>query len=75
LNRINRLQLWILQFGKTQFDNSFVFNNGIFQLLIRIYQALNTKTLKTRQVVMTNRVYDELLKLWENSIKIMGKLN
>jgi alkylhydroperoxidase family enzyme len=22
--------------GKTQFDNSFVFNNGIFQLLIRI---------------------------------------
>lgn len=23
--------------GKTQFDNSFVFNNGIFQLLIRIF--------------------------------------
>jgi len=36
LNRINRLQLWIFQFGKTQFDNSFVFNNRIFQLLIRI---------------------------------------
>lgn len=33
------------------------------------YQALNTKTLKTRQVAMTNRVYEELLNLWENSDK------
>jgi integrase len=33
------------------------------------FQALNTKTLKTRQVMMTNRVYDELQKLWESSDK------
>jgi integrase len=32
-------------------------------------QALNTKTLKTRQVVMTQRLYDELLKLWLASDK------
>jgi len=38
LNRINRLQLLVFQFGKTPFDNSFVFNNRIFQLLIRILE-------------------------------------
>lgn len=31
------------------------------------YQALNTKTLKSRQVAMTNRVYSELTKLWKLS--------
>ncbi len=45
------------------------FSDLDFQNRLITYQALNTKTLKTRQVVMTNRVYDELLKLWENSIK------
>ncbi len=31
------------------------------------FQALNTKTLKTRQVAMTARVLQELKTLWENS--------
>jgi integrase len=38
------------------------------------YQALNTKTLKTRQVAMTNRVYDELNRLWESSDKSENSL-
>lgn len=33
------------------------------------YQAMNTKTLKTRQIAMTARVYNELSKLWEESSK------
>lgn len=45
------------------------FSDLDFQNRLITYQALNTKTLKTRQVAMTNRVYDELKKLWENSDK------
>lgn len=45
------------------------FDDIDFQNRLITYQALNTKTLKTRQVALTNRVYEELLKLWENSDK------
>lgn len=38
-----------------------------FERRLITYQALNTKTLKTRQVAMTERVYRELLELWNNS--------
>jgi integrase len=47
-----------LKFADLDFENRLI-----------TFQALNTKTLKTRQVVMTNRVYAELQKLWENSDK------
>jgi integrase len=47
-----------LKFGDLDFENKMI-----------TFQALNTKTLKTRQVMMTNRVYDELQKLWESSDK------
>lgn len=43
------------------------FSDLDFQNRLITYQALNTKTLKTRRVAMTNRVYNELLNLWENS--------
>jgi integrase len=45
------------------------FSDLDFQNRLITYQALNTKTLKKRQVAMTNRVYDELKKLLENSDK------
>jgi integrase len=45
------------------------FSDLDFENRLITFQALNTKTLKTRQVMMTNRVYDELQKLWENSDK------
>lgn len=34
-----------------------------------IIEALNTKTLRTRQVVMTQRLFEELLALWDKSSK------
>lgn len=37
-------------------------------------QALNTKTLKMRQVAITQRFYDELIRLWENSDKNLDSL-
>jgi len=45
------------------------FSDLDFKNKLITYQALNTKTLKTRQVAMTLRVYEELLNLWENSDK------
>lgn len=45
------------------------FSDLDFEKWLITFQALNTKTLKTRQVVMTSRVYAELQKLWENSDK------
>ncbi len=45
------------------------FSDLDFQNRLITYQALNTKTLKTRQIAMTTRVYNELSKLWENSSK------
>lgn len=45
------------------------FSDLDFEKRIITYQALNTKTLKTRQVMMTNRVFNEFQKLWENSDK------
>lgn len=48
----------LLKFSDLDFENRLI-----------TYQALNTKTLKKRQVAMTSRVYDELQKLWENSDK------
>lgn len=38
-----------------------------FENRLITFQALNTKTLKKRKIVMTNRAYDELLRLWEKS--------
>ena len=43
------------------------FSDLDFENRLITYQALNTKTLKTRQIAMTNRVYDELQKLWASS--------
>ncbi len=48
----------LLKFSDLDFENRLI-----------TYQALNTKTLKKRQVAMTARVYDELQKLWEDSDK------
>lgn len=48
----------LLKFSDLDFENRLI-----------TYQALNTKTLKKRQIGMTNRVYNELQKLWENSDK------
>ncbi len=45
------------------------FSDLDFEKRLITFQALNTKTLKTRQVMMTSRVYDELKKLWESSDK------
>jgi integrase len=45
------------------------FSDLDFENRLITYQALNTKTLKTRQIAMTTRVYNELSKLWENSSK------
>jgi integrase len=38
------------------------------------FQALNTKTLKTRKVAVTNQLYDELLTLWNQSDKQSNSL-
>jgi integrase len=45
------------------------FSDLDFENRLITFQALNTKTLKKRQIIMTSRVYDELLKLWESSNK------
>jgi integrase len=45
------------------------FSDLDFENRLITFQALNTKTLKKRQVGMTNRVYNELLALWEKSSK------
>lgn len=46
----------LLKFADLDFENK-----------LMTFQALNTKTLKTRQVAMTARVLQELKTLWENS--------
>ena len=45
-----------------------------FEKRLITYQALNTKTLKTRQVAMTERVYNHLQILWINSGKNLDSL-
>lgn len=45
------------------------FSDLDFENRLITFQALNTKTLKKRSLMMTNRIYDELQKLWENSDK------
>lgn len=45
------------------------FSDLDFERRLITYQALNTKTLKTRQVAMTERVYDELISIWNRSEK------
>lgn len=45
-----------------------------FQKRLITFQALNTKTLKTRQVAMTTRLFGELQVLWENSDKNLDGL-
>lgn len=43
------------------------FSDINFESGLITFQALNTKTLKTRKVAMTETLRQELLKLWENS--------
>lgn len=50
------------------------FSDLDFQNKLVTYQALNTKTLKTRQIAMTARVCQELQTLWENSDKNLNAL-
>jgi molybdate transport system regulatory protein len=50
------------------------FSDLDFENRLITYQALNTKTLKTRQIAMTTRVYNELSKLWEDSSKSEDEL-
>ncbi len=45
------------------------FSDLDFENRLITFQALNTKTLKTRQIAMTTRVHSELSKLWEDSNK------
>lgn len=52
-----------LRFADLDFENRLI-----------TYQALNTKTLKTRQVAMTKRVYEVLLDLWSKSDQDLGAL-
>lgn len=53
----------LLKFSDLDFENKLI-----------TYQALNTKSLKTRKIAMTKRVFDELLNLWENSDKKVDSL-
>ena len=48
------------------------FSDLDFENRLITYQALNTKTLKTRQIAMTTRVYNELSNLWKDSNKKGG---
>ena len=50
------------------------FSDLDFERRLITYQALNTKTLKTRQVAMTDRVCNELLTIWTNSNKNLDSL-
>lgn len=45
-----------------------------FQKGLITFQALNTKTLKTRKVAITGNLNDELLILWNNSNKELDSL-
>ncbi len=50
------------------------FSDMDFENKLITFQALNTKTLKTRKIAMTTRVYNILLKLWEKSNKDFNSL-
>jgi integrase len=50
------------------------FSDLDFENKLMTYQALNTKTLKTRQIAMTTRVYNELSRLWQDSSKNENEL-
>lgn len=54
------------RFGETKLLK---FSDLDFKNKLITYQALNTKTLKKRQIFITNRVNDELQNLWQNSDK------
>ncbi len=45
-----------------------------FENRLITFQALNTKTLKTRKVAITNHFYDELMRLWNESNKDLDSL-
>lgn len=45
-----------------------------FQTGLITFQALNTKTLKTRKVAITNNLNEELITLWNNSDKNLDSL-
>lgn len=47
------------------------FSDLDFERRLITYQALNTKTLKTRQVAMTERVYEELNAIWIRSNRVL----
>jgi integrase len=51
-----KMETLLLKHSDLDFDNRLI-----------TYQALNTKTLKTRQVAMTARLHDELQALWVSS--------
>jgi integrase len=51
-------EMFKLTWQFVDFENSFI-----------TFQALNTKTLKTRQVALTQRLYNELQSLWQKSDK------
>lgn len=58
-----KMETMLLKFSDLDFQNRLI-----------TYRALNTKTLKRRQVAMTSRVYEELSKLWESSDKNLDSL-
>ncbi len=45
-----------------------------FENRLITFQALNTKTLKTRKVALTNQFYHELIRLWNESNKDLDSL-
>lgn len=45
-----------------------------FEKRLITFQALNTKTLRTRQVAITSRLFNELQTLWEKSNKDLNEL-
>lgn len=68
--RIKPLIIFLLDTGARKGESTLLkFTDLDFENKMITFRALNTKTLKTRQVAMTSRVYDELLKLWNNSDK------
>ncbi len=62
LNEINHLQSRICELVKIYLNNSFIFNNEIFQLLIRITEIFNERVSLPRQVTTRRRLF---WKMWK----------